>query len=130
MSVLRAALTAGAAGLLLHVDRSGAVVYEAIAAVESTTDPAISGTVRFTQTFGSSCVRVKALIYNLPDGEHGFHVHQYGDLTTTADLSSLGAHFVPCVVSAVDCRRSLVRVVSWRVVVVAIVPLRAFFRVG
>jgi Cu/Zn superoxide dismutase len=94
-ATMRAALTAGAASLLLRADQSSAVVFEAIAAVESTTNSDIRGTVRFSQVFGSPCVHVRANILDLPDGEHGFHVHQYGDLTSTTDLSSLGAHFVP-----------------------------------
>ena len=70
-------------------------VYEAVATIQSSTLPAVAGTVRFSQDFGSPCVHVTANISGLPDGLHGFHVHQYGDLTSDTDKSSLGAHFTP-----------------------------------
>lgn len=74
---------------------AAATVYEGIAEIESTTLPDVSGSVRFSQDFGSPCVHVSATINGLTDGLHGFHVHQYGDLTSDYDKSSLGAHFTP-----------------------------------
>jgi len=72
-----------------------ATIYEGIASISSSLYPNANGTVRFSQEFGSSCVRVTANIVGLPEGLHGFHVHQYGDITSDTDKSSVGAHFVP-----------------------------------
>ena len=77
---------------------NSATIYTAVADIASSVDSGISGTVEFNQDFGSDCVHVEATLYGLPDGQHGFHVHQYGDLTSDIDKSSLGAHFVPFVV--------------------------------
>ena len=51
------------------------------------------GTVTFTAKPGGT-VRVVAALTGLPPGEHGFHIHEKGDLTAP-DLSSAGAHFTP-----------------------------------
>jgi Cu-Zn family superoxide dismutase len=51
-----------------------------------------AGTVTFTQQ--GDKVRVKANITGLSPGEHGFHIHEKGDLSAP-DLSSAGAHFNP-----------------------------------
>ena len=39
----------------------------------------------------------------LTPGAHGFHVHQFGDVRSTSDLSTMSAHFVPyCAPPSVD----------------------------
>ena len=53
--------------------------------------PKISGTVYFEETDGG--VRVDYLIRGLYDGPHGFHIHEYGDLTD--GCTSACAHFNP-----------------------------------
>ena len=52
-----------------------------------------TGTVTFTQKAPNK-VRVQADISGLAPGEHGFHIHEKGDLSAP-DLSSAGAHFNP-----------------------------------
>ena len=51
-----------------------------------------SGMVTFTQE--DDGVRIDAEVSGLEPGMHGFHVHEYGDLTSE-DGSSLGGHFNP-----------------------------------
>ena len=53
--------------------------------------PKISGTVYFEETDGG--VRVDYQIRGLYDGPHGFHIHEYGDLTD--GCTSACAHFNP-----------------------------------
>ncbi|MEX2016176.1 MAG: superoxide dismutase family protein [Candidatus Hydrogenedentales bacterium] len=52
----------------------------------------VMGTVTFTQAEGG--VEVVAEFQNVPAGQHGFHIHEFGDLTAP-DLSSAGGHFNP-----------------------------------
>uniref|UniRef100_A0A131Z1G0 superoxide dismutase n=1 Tax=Rhipicephalus appendiculatus TaxID=34631 RepID=A0A131Z1G0_RHIAP len=52
----------------------------------------VSGYVTFHQNRDEN-VTVQGNITNLPKGEHGFHVHQFGDLSN--GCSSTGPHFNP-----------------------------------
>ena len=65
---------------------------KAIAVLVPGNDSGVSGTVVFTVVEGG--VRVQADVKGLTPGKHGFHVHQYGDLSK-ADLTSTGGHFNP-----------------------------------
>ena len=57
---------------------------------------AVSGSVKFRQpSDGLADVTVEIDIEGLSPGLHGFHVHQYGDVRSTGDLSTIGAHFTP-----------------------------------
>ena len=51
----------------------------------------VEGVVRFTQN--GNTLHIEYDIQNLGDGEHGFHVHEYGDLTDGCE--SACAHFNP-----------------------------------
>eukprot|EP01080_Neovahlkampfia_damariscottae_P011166 gene11166-3987_t len=54
------------------------------------------GRVLFTQNSGQSTVRVQATICGLtPNSAHGFHVHQYGDLTGADRTANVGGHWNP-----------------------------------
>ena len=64
----------------------------AIAVLVPGNDSGVSGTVTFSVVDGG--VRVQADVKGLTPGKHGFHVHQYGDLSK-ADLTSSGGHFNP-----------------------------------
>lgn len=53
----------------------------------------VAGTVHFTQA--GNGVKVHAVITGLtPNGKHGFHIHEKGDLSAS-DLMSAGTHFNP-----------------------------------
>jgi Cu-Zn family superoxide dismutase len=55
--------------------------------------PGVNGTVTFTQT--KSGVLVVAEVSGLtPNGKHGFHVHQWGDISV-ADGTGTGGHYDP-----------------------------------
>ena len=52
----------------------------------------ITGTVTFTEAEGG--VEVMAEFQNVPEGMHGFHIHEFGDLSAP-DLTSAGGHYNP-----------------------------------
>ena len=52
----------------------------------------VSGVVHFSQV-GRNSVKIQYQVYGMTDGLHGFHVHQYGDLTDGCD--SACSHFNP-----------------------------------
>ena len=52
-----------------------------------------AGTVTFTQ-LGEGKVKVVADLTGLPPGQHGFHIHEKGDMSSP-DLMSTGGHFNP-----------------------------------
>ena len=65
----------------------------------------VSGTVVFEQAANNPLadVTVTVRIRGLRPGQHGFHVHQNGDVRETTDLSTMAAHFVPfCVPPEVE----------------------------
>jgi len=65
---------------------------KAIAVIHPTAGNKVSGTVTFTEV--ADGVQIQAEITGLTPGNHGFHVHQFGDCSA-ADASSAGAHFNP-----------------------------------
>ncbi|RKD91080.1 superoxide dismutase family protein [Mangrovibacterium diazotrophicum] len=67
-------------------------VEKAICVLQPTEGNTVSGTVTFTKTDGG--VVVKAEVSGLTPGKHGFHIHQFGDLTAP-DGTSAGGHFNP-----------------------------------
>src|SRR5881296_92119 len=64
----------------------------AIALLHPTAGNKLSGTVTFTEV--ADGVQVRAEITGLTPGNHGFHVHEFGDCSA-ADATSAGAHFNP-----------------------------------
>lgn len=62
-------------------------------AVAYLTGDTIKGTVYFTQNGCGQPVLVDVNITGLTEGDHGFHIHEKGDLTD--GCLSLGAHFNP-----------------------------------
>ena len=52
----------------------------------------ISGYVKFTET--TRGVKVDVRVHNLPDGPHGFHIHEKGNLLVT-DCMGCKGHFNP-----------------------------------
>jgi Cu-Zn family superoxide dismutase len=67
-------------------------VTKAICVVQPLGDSKVTGKVIFTQVSGG--VEVNAELTGLSQGEHGFHVHEFGDCSM-ADGTCAGAHFNP-----------------------------------
>jgi Cu-Zn family superoxide dismutase len=53
----------------------------------------INGMVTFEQSFKGGPTHVYGFVNGLTEGEHGFHIHEYGDLSN--GCTSAGAHFNP-----------------------------------
>ena len=64
----------------------------AVAVLIPTVGNTATGTVCFTQVDGG--VRIVADVSGLKPGAHGFHIHEFGDITST-DGMSVGGHFNP-----------------------------------
>lgn len=69
-----------------------APVTKAVAALAPLGSSGVSGTVTFTKVEGG--VKVAAKVAGLKEGQHGFHVHEFGDCSA-ADGLSAGGHFNP-----------------------------------
>lgn len=70
-----------------------AAMNHAVAVIYPTTGNQCSGTVRFHQMGGT--VKVVAEISGLkPNQEHGFHIHEFGDASSTDGLAT-GGHYNP-----------------------------------
>src|SRR6266487_3304632 len=65
---------------------------QAIAMLHPTAGNKVSGTVTFIEV--ADGVQVHAELAGLAPGDHGFHVHEFGDCSAP-DASSAGAHFNP-----------------------------------
>ena len=92
------AYTALLLGLLPSVaSQAASPPYRAIARVHGATgiDSNVFGSVIFEQQTALGDVTVRVEIEGLRPGFHGFHVHQYGDVRSTSDLTTISAHFVP-----------------------------------
>lgn len=71
----------------------GPSVQVAVARLWPVGDSQVSGTVRFESHDGK--VHVSGEVAGLAPGEHGFHVHTYGDLSDLTSGKSAGGHFAP-----------------------------------
>ena len=65
---------------------------KAVAVLHSASGSKVTGTVTFTKT--DDGVRVVADVEGLTPGDHGFHIHEFGDCSA-ADATSAGGHFNP-----------------------------------
>lgn len=65
---------------------------KAVAVIHPTKGNTVNGIVTFTSVNGE--VRIVAEIDGLKPGEHGFHIHEFGDCSA-ANASSAGEHFNP-----------------------------------
>ncbi len=70
----------------------GSGVTKAIAVMHPTKGQKVEGTVTFTKV--ENGVRVQAHIHGLAAGNHGFHIHEFGDCSAP-DATSAGGHFNP-----------------------------------
>jgi Cu-Zn family superoxide dismutase len=75
-----------------HAMHMMSAVKKAIAVIIPTKGNTVHGTVIFEQT--ENGVRVMAHLSGLKPGNHGFHIHEYGDISSD-DGSSAGGHFNP-----------------------------------
>ena len=75
-----------------HHAASGAVD-SAVCVLWPVGNSGVTGTVSFTRH--GKVVHIRGEIRGLTPGKHGFHVHEYGDLTSMNDGMSLGGHFNP-----------------------------------
>lgn len=67
-------------------------ISKAVATLKPTANSQVSGTIAFIKE--ADGVRVQGTISGLTPGDHGFHVHQWGDCSAT-DATSAGGHFNP-----------------------------------
>ena len=73
-------------------DRDRSRVREAVCVLVPTAGSEVSGSVRFSQE--EAGIRVHAELSGLSPGLHGFHVHEFGDLSKP-DGTACGGHFNP-----------------------------------
>jgi Cu-Zn family superoxide dismutase len=85
-------LVAGFAALAQTPEGKSSAPLKAVAVLQPTSGNKVSGTVTFTEV--ADGVQIQAEITGLPPGNHGFHVHEFGDCSA-GDGSSAGAHFNP-----------------------------------
>ena len=76
----------------IHVKEVPPSHTKAVSQVYPLGESGVTGTVFFEQT--DTGVSVTAQLNGLEPGNHGFHIHQYGDCTA-ADGTSAGGHFNP-----------------------------------
>jgi Cu-Zn family superoxide dismutase len=67
-------------------------VTKAVAVLSSTKGNSVSGTITFTKVEGG--VKIVADVTGLAPGQHGFHIHEFGDCSAP-DATSAGGHFNP-----------------------------------
>ena len=95
--VLAAALAVGAAWVLSGVAPvragAGAGPERAVAVLRPVGNSGVSGTIYFVRQ--ENAIEVTGTIRGLTPGMHGFHVHQFGDLTDPAEGLSAGGHYNP-----------------------------------
>lgn len=68
------------------------VINKAVVVLYPTQGNTAAGVVTFTKEEGG--IRVVAKLTGVPKGEHGFHIHEFGDCSA-ADGTSAGGHFNP-----------------------------------
>lgn len=68
-------------------------VYRAVAVLQPIGQSGASGTVHFVKQ--GEEVKVKGRITGLTPGKHGFHIHEFGDLTDMETGKSAGSHYNP-----------------------------------
>src|SRR5947208_3609893 len=65
---------------------------KAIAVMTPTKGSKVSGMVTFTQK--GNAIEITGEIVGLTPGKHGFHIHEFGDISSTDGLAT-GGHFNP-----------------------------------
>jgi Cu-Zn family superoxide dismutase len=75
------------------VPPDAAPVTAAIAVISPTTGNSTAGWVKFTQT--DAGINVVADVTGLTPGKHGFHIHEWGDISDVAKGLATGGHYDP-----------------------------------
>ncbi len=91
-SMLLFVTVGGGVAAAQHAETTGGID-KAVAVLIATGDSGVSGVVYFVKD--GKAVHVTGTVKGLKPGEHGFHVHEYGDVTGVADGLSAGGHFNP-----------------------------------
>ncbi len=65
----------------------------AVCVVVPVGDHEVSGTLRFVQD--GDTVHISGVVKGLSPGKHGFHVHEFGDVSGNKDGKSTGGHYNP-----------------------------------
>lgn len=73
-------------------DQMKMMVMKAVAVLNPTQGNTAQGVVTFTQEEGG--VHIVAKLTGVPKGDHGFHIHEFGDCSAP-DGTSAGSHFNP-----------------------------------
>lgn len=68
-------------------------VQRAVCVLRSVGDSGVTGTLTFTAEGGK--VKLQGTVSGLTPGKHGFHVHEFGDVSNLADGTSAGGHYNP-----------------------------------
>lgn len=74
------------------VDTTANSFNNAVVRLQATEGNSVTGVIWFGKVVGG--VKVTGTIEGLPPGDHGFHIHQFGDCSST-DGKSAGGHFNP-----------------------------------
>lgn len=70
------------------------MVSSAVCVLHAVGKSGVAGTILFVQT-KTKGVQIIGTISGLTPGKHGFHIHEFGDLTSDKDGNSAGGHFNP-----------------------------------
>ena len=76
----------------MHMDATNQTINKAVCVLIPTAGNNVFGVVTFTKV--ENGVQVVADLTGLTQGKHGFHIHEFGDCTST-DGTSAGGHFNP-----------------------------------
>ena len=76
-----------------HAAHVAKPVSQAVVVLQQVGESGVHGVVRFNKV--ANGIQVSGTIENLEPGLHGFHVHEFGDLTDTRKGESAGGHFNP-----------------------------------
>ena len=88
MAMLAAAVSAARADSMTEAPKGP----KAVAVLAPASGSSVAGTVTFTKVDGG--LKIVADVTGLKPGEHGFHIHEFGDCTAP-DAKSAGGHFNP-----------------------------------
>lgn len=76
-----------------HHQGDAPVVKKTVCVLLPVADSGVNGVIHFDQT--SDGIHVHGEVTGLTPGKHGFHIHEFGDITNREDGLSTGGHFDP-----------------------------------